>query len=185
MKSSTNFLNSGGKRLSMFLALAAFHFSLFTFSAFAQPEYPEDAEPPPLKSLPKEEKTRLEAVTDVKQRTVLALDLMEARLKSAETLNTDGSYVEMFVTLGSFHAVMDHTLNFLNRHDDGSRKIFSNFKKFEISLRGFLARLENIRRELPSKYEFYVRGLVKEVRDARTKAVEPLFDDNTVRTKEN
>ena len=166
--------------------LFTFYFLLCAVSAFAQPEEPRDSEPPPLKMISKSEKTRLEAVTEVKERTTLAIALMEVRLKSAEDLNAKESYTEMFTELGGFHGLIDHTLNFLNRNDNGSRKVLNNFKKFEISLRGFLARIENIRRELPLKYEFYVRGLVKQVRDARTRAVEPLFDNTAVpNTKDN
>ena len=171
----------------MILSLCTLHLALCTLCVFAQPpvDEPKDAEPPPLKLLSKSEKAQLDVATDVKDRTTLAITLMEARLKLAEDLNAKEAYADMFVEFGGFHALMDNTLNFLNRNDDGSRRVLNNFKKFEISLRGFVARIENIRRELPLKYEFYVRGLVKNVRDARTRAVEPLFDTTAVPTKEN
>jgi hypothetical protein len=177
---------SNRKRIFFAFSLFIFHISLFTF-VNAQPpvEEPKDAEPPPLKLLSKSEKTQLGAATEIKDRTTLAIALMDARLKLAEDLGAKEAYADMFVELGGFHALMDNTLNFLNRNDDGSRRVLNNFKKFEISLRGFLSRIENIRRELPLKYEFYVRGLVKNVRDARTRAVEPLFDTTAVPVKDS
>jgi hypothetical protein len=168
------------KSIFFFLTLFTFHFSLFTFCAFAQTDEPKDAEPPPLKMISKDEKKALEGETDIKNRTNLAILLIESRLKKAEDLNSKQSYEEMFSELGGFHALIDYTLNFLNRNDNGSKAIINNFKRLELSLRAYISRLEIIRRELPTKYEFYVRGLVKTVRDARTRAVEPLFSNTVV-----
>jgi hypothetical protein len=173
------YANDNRKFVFSGLLFFTFHFSLFTLCVFAQDE-PKDAAPPPLKILYKEEKSQLEAEDDIKRRTKLALELMESRLKKAEILNTQNDFNAMFTELGGFHAVMDNTLNFLNRHDNGGGKILNNYKRMELSLRSYIARLEVIRRELPLKYEFYVRGLIKQVREARTKAVEPMFDDSVV-----
>jgi len=168
--------------ISFRFLLLPFAFCLLPFCAsqsFAQDE-PKDAAPPPLKILYKEEKMQLEVENDVKKRTKLALLLMEARLKKAEESNVQNDFNGMFTELGGFHALVDNTLNFLNRNDDGGGKVLNNFKRIELNLRSFIARLEIIRRELPLKYEFYVRGLIKLVRDARTKAVEPMFTDSVV-----
>ncbi|HXG83878.1 MAG TPA: hypothetical protein VNI84_07615, partial [Pyrinomonadaceae bacterium] len=69
---------------------------------------------------------------------------------------------------------------FLNKNDTGRGKVLNNFKRLELSLRRFVPRIELIRRELPAKYEFYVRNLIKNVRAARSKAVEPFFSDSVV-----
>lgn len=135
--------------------------------------------PPPLKLLSKEEKTALEAQTDLKKRTILTLELMDARLVKAETLKTKEEYSQMFAELGAFHALMDNTLDFLKRNNTGSGKVLNNFKRIELSLRKDITRLELIRRDLPPEYDPYVRSLVKLVREARSRAVEPLFG-NTV-----
>jgi len=142
-------------------------------------------EPPPLKIISKEEKKQLNEQTDVKKRTKLALVLMEERLKEAETLYSQEQYREMFDKLGNFQALVDNTLNFLNQNDNGRGKVLSNFKRFEMSLRAFLPRLELIRRELPTQFEPYVRNLAKYVREVRSKAVEPFFDKTIVKDNEN
>ncbi|HEY0427044.1 MAG TPA: hypothetical protein VGC76_04480 [Pyrinomonadaceae bacterium] len=179
--SQCKYFLSGNRKFIFFgLLLFIFQLSVFSFSVYAQTEEPKDAEPPPLKMISKDEKARLQAETDLKARTDLSLALMEARLKKAEEFSSQEAYSEMFTELGGFHALIDDTLSFLNRNDNGSRKVLNNFKKIEISLRSFISRLEIIRRELPAKFEFYVRGLVKIVRDARTRAVEPLFSDTVV-----
>lgn len=178
-------LNGNRKYIFFGLLFFTFHFSIFTLCANAQSDEPKDAEAPPLKLISKEEKNLLEGETELKRRTDLSLRLMETRLKKAEDFNGKQAFEEMFIELGGFHALIDNTLNFLNRNDTGTRKVFANFKKLEISLRVFLSRLEIIRRDLPRKFEFYVRGLVKVVRDARTRAVEPLFSDTVLPGRNN
>src|SRR5262245_12589646 len=54
-------------------------------SAYAQQDViPPDAAPPPLKLLSKTEKQQLAGAKDVKERTKLSLQLMDARVKIAE-----------------------------------------------------------------------------------------------------
>jgi len=163
--------------------LFTFYFLLATLAA-AQDE-PKGVAPPPLKILAKEEKSQLEAETDIKRHTKLSLELMEARLLNAETLGKQEQYREMFTELGSFHALMDNTLDFLGNSDTNKGKVLNNFKRVELSLRKYVTRLELIRRDLPIKYEFYVRRLVRYVREARTKAVEPLFGETVLPDNDN
>lgn len=162
----------------------SFYFLLFTlficFSSpsFAQEEQSQITAPPPLKTLSKAEKTELKAEPNVKKHTKLALELIDARLTKAENLNNQQQYTEMFDELGGFHALVDDTLDYLNKHDTDSGKVLNNFKRLEMSLRQFAPRIELIRRDVPSKYEPYLRTLIVYLREARTKAVEPLFTNS-------
>ncbi len=161
-----------------FLILAfAFVFSAPTFAQ--EPEVDEIA-PPPLKILSKVEKKQLEDVTDLKKRTILALQLMEAKLKKVEELDDQNEFARMYEELGGFHALMDYTLDFLYRNNTGKGKNLSNFKRYEMGLRAFPPRIEVIRRELPVKYESYLRELLKYIRETRSKAVEPFFGTTVV-----
>lgn len=148
----------------------------------AQEAAPGDTPPPP-KVVSKEEKVQLEAQPDIKKRTKLALDLMDARMTAAEQLHDKEELDAMFIELGAFHALVDYTLDFLNKSNKESGKVLNNFKRFEIGLRTFAPRLEIIRRDIPLKYEFYVRSLAKYLRNARAEAVEPLFSDSVVPSK--
>jgi hypothetical protein len=136
-----------------------------------------------LKILSPQEKSLLSAESDVRRRTKLALSLMEARLKRAEAHDADQNYDEMFVELGGFHGLMDNMLDFLNKSDRDNDRVLDNFKRFEIGLRGFTVRLEMIRHEIPLRYDQYVRNLVRNLRAARARAIEPLFDDTVVPQK--
>lgn len=163
-----------------------FYFLLFTFClllaapSFAQEEDAQMSAPPPLKTVSKEEKAQLKAETDVKKHTKLDLELMNARLTKAESYSSQEQYTPMFNELGGFHALIDDTLDYLSKHDTESGKVLNNFKRLEMSLRQFAPRLELIRRNLPSKYEPYLRNLIIYLRQARTKAVEPMFSKSVV-----
>jgi hypothetical protein len=166
----------------LFLLLSAYC-SLLSVSA--QENEQKDTAPPPLKILSKEETRQLSAEHDIKKRTKLALDLMEIRLKKAEDLNSQQRFSEMFDELGAFHALVDRSLEFLTRNDNGEGKVLNNFKRLEMSLRAFLPRLEIIRRDLPEKYEFYVRELGKSIRTARSRAIDPLFSETVVKDNDD
>lgn len=162
--------------LFAFLSLFTVHCSLFT-AASAQDDEPA---PPPLRTITKEERTSLESQSNTKARTQLALAYMNGHLAAAEALNSRQDYDAMFRELGGFQGLLDNTLLYLIAADRKNSKVLDNLKRFEISLRGFMPRLEAIHRELPFRYEDYVRRLVAFVRNARTKALDPMFADTVV-----
>ena len=169
-----------------------FAFCLFTFASllylpvFAQQKEddpPADVAVPPTKFLSQDEKKLLDGEKDSKKRTKLSLEFMEARLIKSEKLLVANSFKDSLNELGGFHAVLDNALNYLVKNNDHSNKVDNNFKNFEIFLRKQVPRLESIRREMPLKYGYYVGKLMRAVREARAKAIEPLFDDTVVPNK--
>lgn len=170
----------------VFLIFAAFFGIMLFGSNISAQELPTtEIAPPPLKILSKGEKEQLDKEVDIKKRTKLALDFMEGRLKKAEEFDMNDQFAEMYDELGKFHALVDYTLNFLNRNDTGSGKSLNNFKRFELGIRPFTPRLEVVRRNLPLKYEQYVRNLIKNLRDSRSKAVDAFFGDTVVPNNRN
>lgn len=171
-------------RLFYFLPLTIMSIVFFAASGVnAQEEIiPTNLAPPAVKAISKEEKTALAAVSDLKDRTRLALDLMEARLKKAEELNTQQSFNAVLSELGGFQALMDDAIRFLNRNNNGGGKAMNNFKKFEMTLRAFMPRIEVIRRDLPERFEYHVRTLLITVRDTRSKAIEPFYSTTILPT---
>jgi len=149
---------------------------LFTLPCVAQTQEPDGQEvPPPLKILPTGEKNQLNAETDPKKHTSLALELSEGHLTKAEELVGKEDFESMLKELGSFNAVIDEAVTFIAKNNAGGGKILSSSKKLEIGLRSYSPRLEVMRRDVPSGYEPYLRGLIKAVRNARSKAIEPFF----------
>jgi hypothetical protein len=153
-------------------------------SAWAQDDVEYEIAPPPLKFVAKDEQARLDAEPAAKDRTKLALTFMDHRIAEAEKLNRAASFDAMFTELGRFAGLLDYTLNYLGKLDHDDKKVLDSYKRLEIAIRGHMGRLEVIRRELPIKYEKYVRDLIKNLRKARTRALDPQFSD-TVLPEEN
>jgi|ERR1043166_1614430 hypothetical protein len=153
-------------------------FCLSPVTASAQDD--DDPAPPPLKVLTKEDKTRLDSEGDFKSRTKRAVDLMRNRIDAAEKRNEANDFDGIFRELGYFRAVLDYSLDFLQKQDLKENKSLDNYKRLELCLRSATPRIETIRRELPLRYEEYVRNLLNYIREARTKAIEPLFSDTVL-----
>lgn len=173
-------LTSRSIRIFLYFSLLTFNFSLL--SVIAQ-DNTLDFAPPPLRTVTKDEKAHLSEVTDVKSHTKLALDLMSARLAEAEKLSAASDFDGMYKELGGFHGLLDNTFAFLATLDSRKGKVLDNYKRLEIGLREFTPRLETIRRELPTRYEDYVHKLIIDVRDSRSRAVEPMFSDSVLPPK--
>jgi hypothetical protein len=154
---------------------------VLTAPGFSQVDDPDGA-PPPVKLIPKIEKDQLSAESNLKDRTKLTLSFMDGHLAAAERLSTAGDATATFKELGSFEALMDDSLAFLQKNDPNSGKVLDSFRKLEIGLRAFMGRLEGVRRDLPLECDEYVRSLMHNLREARAKAVDPLFSDNVVKT---
>jgi hypothetical protein len=149
---------------------------LLTLSGSLRAQEPtDDIPPPPLKMMSKSERSQLTDKTDVRERTNLALQFMDVRLKSAEKFRTDENYSLMYAELGGFHALMDNTLDFLLHTPVNEGKRLNSLKKFEIALREFTPRVEALKRDSPANFEPYLKSLLKNIDDARDKAVEPFF----------
>jgi hypothetical protein len=150
-------------------------------SAFAQQDkYEITDSPPPLKVLAADDRKRLESAKDVKARTKLALEMMEARLAAATARSEASDHSAMFDELGAFHAIMDNTLEFLDTSSPSKKKVIYNFKRLEIGLRRMAPRIDVLRRDAPVERERYLFYLARNVRDARARAIEPLFSDTVV-----
>lgn len=168
-------INAKCVRLIVFASLFTFHFSLVT--VLAQEDEPI---PPPPIFVSKSEKQKLDAETDLKDRTKLSLELMNTHLSAAEKYSNEQDFDVTFRELGGFHGLLDNAMAHLERQNSQSGKVLDNYKRLEIGLRGFTTRLETIRRDMPIRYEDYVRKLLIHLRDMRSKAVEPFFRDNVV-----
>lgn len=179
-KRPNNFLKFHLIKNSNYLFLFLFITAALGASARAQENMLKDSVPPPLSVFSKGESEQLNLQTDMKKRTELALDLMQSRLMKAETLSNEKKYKESLDELGGFQAIMGDAMVYLNKKNNGNGKSLSSFKRFEITLRSFVPRLEVVRRLMPDKFGYHVVQLMKSVRKTRSNAVEPLFSDKIV-----
>ncbi|MGI8668693.1 MAG: hypothetical protein ACR2J3_02470 [Aridibacter sp.] len=165
----------------LILVLVTCGFLCFPDKTSAQ-EKLDDIVPPPLNIITKDEKKQLDAETKMKDRTILALELMENRLlKSAELADKD-KYRNSLDELGGFQALVRNTLNYLKQFE-GRNSSLKNFKRFEMTLKTFLPKLELIRREMPFEYSYHVRQMMKFVSDTRSRAIEPMYGDTVISEK--
>jgi hypothetical protein len=164
----------------MWRAFAAL-LTVFVTLGLVQSAAAQDEDLPEFRYIPKtelaeEDKETLERERDLKKYTRLAVSMMEARLAAAEARNSEGAYRDCLDSLGRFEGVMTAALRHLTANAAGRRNL-DNLKRFEIALRGFAPRIETVRREVPGPYEYYVLRLLRSVREARTRAVEPFFGE--------
>ena len=159
---------------------AVFCLLLFGCRSIIAQDDPLEIAPPPIKLITKTERSQLTGKQDVKERTVLALQFMDTRLKSAEKYRADENYTLMFAELGGFQGLMDNAIDFLLKSANGEGKRLNSLKRFEIGLRSYIPRIEVIRRELPSNFEPYVNSLIKYISDTREKAMQPFFSDSVI-----
>lgn len=165
---------------SNYLFLFLFITAALAASVKAQENMLKDTVPPPLSIISKGEGEQLNLQSDMKKRTELALDLMQSRLMKAETLSNEKKFKECLDELGGFQAIMGDAMVYLKKKNTGNGKSLSSFKRFEITLRSFVPRLEIVRRLLPEKFGYHVVQLMKSVRKTRSNAVEPLFSNTVV-----
>lgn len=163
-----------------FYCLSALVLAASPLIATAQTD-PDESAPPPVRAISRDEGIQLNREKDVKARTLVALNLMNARVAAAEKAAGLEDFEKMYTELGGFLGILDNTIDFLLRSDTNSDKVLGNFKRFEIGLRSYVPRIEVIRRELPLRYEPFVKSTIKYIRDARSRALEPLFGDTVVR----
>lgn len=135
-----------------------------------------DESPPPLKTISESELARLSSSRNQSEELRITRDLMEARLTAAESAIRSGDELGMFFELGAFHGLMEHMLERL-LDSKGTRRNssqISNLKRFEMILRGFPSRIELMRRQ-SFEFDSYIKDLQIEIRNARSRALEPMF----------
>jgi hypothetical protein len=162
--------------LTLFILSCGFIF--FPNDSFGQRK-PDDLVPPPLNILTKDEQKQLKAETKMKNRTKLALELMDLRLIKSQKLADENEFRKSLDELGGFQALIRNTLSFL-KSQQTRKSSLKNFKRFEMTLREFLPKLELVRREMPVEYSYHVREMIKFVRRARSKAIEPFYGDTVI-----
>jgi hypothetical protein len=172
------------KRIFRFLFAVAV-ISLPAGIVSAQDDDLPEFRPVPKIQITKDEKTALDGQRETKRYLKMALDLMEVRVKAAEDKAGEGDHDAMLADLGGFHALIDTALDYLFQNEFQRGKVIDSLKRYEIALRGFSPRIENLRRDAPDRYGSYILKLLKHIRENRAKAVDSFFGDAVVPDKAN
>lgn len=166
---------------TLFSLTAFFCLTGFAFAQESQPlQFQDDNEiaPPPVFSLTSEEKSQLNNESDIKRRTQLCLLLADSRLKRAEDATVREDYGTALTALGSYQAVLENHLSFLQRNNHNSAgKVRENFRRIDLTLRSYAPRIETIRRTTPFEFAVHLKSILNFTRDARTRALDSFFSD--------
>jgi hypothetical protein len=166
---------------TLFSLTAFFCLTGLVFAQESQPlEYQDDNEiaPPPVFSLTSEEKSQLNGESDIKRRTQLCLLLADSRLKRAEDATVREDYQTALTALGSYQAVIENHLDFLQRNNyNAAGKVRENFRRIDITLRAYAPRIETIRRTTPFEFAVHLKSILNFTRDARSRALDSFFSD--------
>lgn len=158
---------------------------------FGQQESPQQVDyqeadetaPPPVYSMSGAEKSQLDGETDLKRRTQLCLTLADARLRSAEAAAGREDFQSALTALGSYQAIIDNHIKFLEKNGFTSGKVRDNFRRMDITLRSYTPRIEMIRRTTPFEFAVHLKGILNFTRDARARALDSFFSDSILSTE--
>lgn len=149
----------------------------FTIGAFPQEDKPpSDVVPPPLSKLSKKTVKQLQSQKSLKSRTKLVIELMRFQVASSSKKASERNFEAALEDVGKFRGLMFHMRKTLL--ENRGKPSFRNNKRFEIALRRFVPSLEKIRRELPFRYGYHVKRLIKDVQEVRGDLLDSFFADS-------
>jgi hypothetical protein len=136
--------------------------------------------PPPMKFVPRNERTQLSNARDAKARTRATIELAEIRLSHAEALTAGEQYDAASAELGVYQGLIDDAIYYLNELKDGKNKTRDIYKRLELALRAHCSRIEAIRRITPSEYAVNIKAICECTRNARNEALNGFYGDTVI-----
>jgi len=112
------------------------------------------------------------------------MDLAALRLTRAEQLAKEGSYDAALAEVGSYEALIQDTLDFLEGMKRDSNKTRDLCKRVELALRGHGPRLTTMRRETPLEFAVWIKKSEEFARAARTEVLNTFYGHTVVRDPE-
>jgi hypothetical protein len=161
--------------------------SISSQSASAQEPLPSPAPtpltaPPPLKLIPKEEKSQLElASPDTKKRVRLTIEFASAHLTSAEKYTEQGNFDAAASEVGIYHTLIENVLTHLSSLKRDSNKTRDVYKRLELALRADGPRLTAMRRITPLEFAVWIKVVEDYAREGRTEALNSFYGHTVVR----
>jgi len=138
------------------------------------------AAPPPMKFVPRSERTQLSGAHDAKARTRATIELAEIRLSHAEQLTAAQQFDSASAELGVYQGLIDDAIFYLTQLKAGKDKMRDTYKRLELALRGHCSRIEAIRRVTPSEYAVNIKAICECTRNARAEALNGFYGDAVI-----
>ena len=160
---------------------------LFTSALLVAPEargqdmrMPLVSAPPPMRFVPRSERTQLSNTHDAKSRTRATIELAELRLSHAEALTASQQYDAASAELGVYQGLIDDAIFYLNELKSSKNQMRDTFKRFELALRAHCSRIEAIRRITPAEYAVNIKAICECTRNARAEALNGFYGDDVM-----
>ena len=147
----------------------------------AQPSPTPLTAPPPLKLITKEDRAQLDQTKDAKQKLRLTIELCSVHLTRAEQLTNDGNYDAASAEVGSYHALIENSLEELAALKRDSNKTRDLYKRLELALRADGPRLTAMRRITPLEFAVWIKKVEDFARAGRTEALNSFYGHTVVR----
>jgi hypothetical protein len=137
--------------------------------------------PPPLRIVPRYEREQLSAAKDAKDRIRITIEVAEGHLLRSEELSNLRRHDACLMELGSYMALIDDAMTFLNGMKRDSNRTRDLYKRLELALRAHGLRLAGIRRVTPAEYAGQIKAAEEFVRNVRTDALDSFYGHTVLR----
>ncbi|HEY6230478.1 MAG TPA: hypothetical protein VIW64_04385 [Pyrinomonadaceae bacterium] len=144
-----------------------------------RPQHP--VAPPPLRIIPRAERTQLNEARDDKARVKLTIELAETHLANAELKTSDQQYDSAEAEAGIYWALLDDVLSFMRKVDRDSNRKRDLYKRLELALRAHGIRLYAMRRTTPAEYAYWLKEIEDFARSSRTEALNSFYGHTVIR----
>lgn len=142
---------------------------------YAQDPVTQTPAPPPMRFIPREDRDKLAAAKDAKQRVRTSIALADTHLVRAEEYTGVRKHDSALIELGHYMGLVDDAMVFLSRMKRDSGRTRDLYKRLELALRAQGIRLAAIRRLTPAEYASQIKGAEDCARESRTKALESFY----------
>jgi hypothetical protein len=137
--------------------------------------------PPPIKAIPKEERTQIEDAKDPKNRLKITIDLSGSHLSLAEKYTAQPNYEAASREVGMYHALIENALSFLASLKRDANKTRDLYKRLELTLRADGPRLTSMRRTTPLEFAVRIKEVEDFAREGRIEALNSFYGHTVVR----
>lgn len=144
------------------------------------PRVQEQTAPPPLKIIPRQERSQLNESKDPKARVKTTLELAETHLANAENHTSQHEYDNAAAEVGMYSALVENALTFMKTIERDNNKRRDLYKRLELALRAHGPRLSTIRRSTPSEYSVWIKEIEDFARKGRTEALNSFYGTTVI-----
>ena len=146
-----------------------------------EPHAQDQGAPPPLKVIPRVERTQLDGTRDEKSRVKLTIELAEGHLDNLEIKTSQQMFDVAAAEAGMYWALLEDALKFMKTVQRDSNKKRDLYKRLELALRAHGTRLSTVRRSTPSEYAVWIKEIEDFARRGRTEALNSFYGQTVLR----